>query len=184
MIRYIILGVVLVFIAIRLWQRAHGGRSLLGRGRSLPHVRVPLPEVGSQVGLVAEREIRERVRSRTFRIGTIVILLVVVLGIVIPVINKGHNHPYKVAVVGTLSPQIRQTMLADAAALGVTAQLVDVPDAATAQDELAAGTVSLAIINGERLVVDKAISPNDSSSGALARSATPAHCPADWWCAW
>lgn len=164
--RWVILGVVLVFVAIRLWQRTHGGRRV-GVGHFVRRVRVPLPDVGSSVGLVAEREIRERVRSRTFRIGTIIILLVVVLGIVIPVINNGSHHPYKVAVVGPLSSQIRQTVLADATAVGVTAQLVDTPDAATAKAELAAGKVKLVIVNGEQLVVNKATSANDSSGGAL-----------------
>ncbi len=52
------------------------------------------------VGLVALREIRERVRGRIFRVGTIVILLAVGAAIVIPAVHKNSaTQAQKVGVV-------------------------------------------------------------------------------------
>ena len=63
--------------------------------------RAPTPPNGSvqppsqsfgDVGMVAMREIRERVRGRIFRIGTLIILLFVGAAIVIPTLHKGSGH--------------------------------------------------------------------------------------------
>lgn len=138
---YVIIAAVVIFAAVRLWRRSQGR----GGGLSLPRVRpgrLALPEVGGVVGLVAGREVRERFRSRVFRIETVVILLVVIVAIVVPVLNKGTS-----------------------AGIGVV--LVDEPDLATAERNLGAGRVSLVIVDAERLLVKKAISSTDTSSGAL-----------------
>ena len=43
------------------------------------------------VALVAAREIRERTRGRVFRVGTIIILLAVAAGVVIPALHHGSS---------------------------------------------------------------------------------------------
>ena len=55
------------------------------------------------VGLVAQREVRERIRGRVFQVGTGIILLVVIAAIVIPVLTRSKSEPERVGVVGTLS---------------------------------------------------------------------------------
>ncbi|MBV9934397.1 MAG: ABC transporter permease [Actinobacteria bacterium] len=55
--------------------------------------------MSSPVWLVARREIRERVRARSFRIGTVVSALIVVAVIAIPASRKGHISTYRVGVV-------------------------------------------------------------------------------------
>ena len=45
------------------------------------------------VGLVAGREIRERLRGRIFRVGTIIMLLAVGAAVVIPTLHKASTGP-------------------------------------------------------------------------------------------
>ena len=50
--------------------------------------------------LVAEREVRQRGRSRAFAVSTIVLLLVVAAGVAIPAIVAHSSKPQRVGVVG------------------------------------------------------------------------------------
>ena len=86
------------------------------------------------VGLVALREIRERVRGRIFRIGTLVILLAVGAAIVIPAIHRGTKaQPENVAVVGPPTSSLRSLVEKTAAGVGTTVKVVDEANAQTAE---------------------------------------------------
>ena len=97
----------LAFIAYRL--RSQGRR---GRGRSAPGATRRRPAVPSLrrggdrpprfgvVGLVAAREVRQRVRGRVFRVATLLMLAGVAAAIVIPAANKSNAHTAQVGVVG------------------------------------------------------------------------------------
>jgi ABC-2 type transport system permease protein len=74
-------------------------------------------ELGSRfgaVGMIAMREITERVRSRFFRIGTVIVLLAVAAAIIIPTLDKSSSAPtpQAVGVVGGLSPSIEHLLVA------------------------------------------------------------------------
>ncbi len=78
-----------VVVGLRLWlhrrrRATRSERPLRGGGVG--------PFTGD-VGLIASREVRERVRGRVFRIGTLVILAVVAAAIVIPVLHNGKSPP-------------------------------------------------------------------------------------------
>ena len=75
-------------------------------------------------GLVAQREVHERIRGRVFQVGTAIILLVVVAAIVIPVLTRSKSQPERVGVVGTLSSSLRTTVEAAANAIGTTMTFV------------------------------------------------------------
>ena len=113
----------------------------LGLRRRSSATRAPRPLPNRRDGsvrLVAGREIRERSRSRVFRIGTLIILAVVAAGIVIPVARKGH-HPHEVVgVVGSLSAPLRASTVAAGAAVGVQLDLVDEASLAAAESDLRA----------------------------------------------
>ena len=87
-----------------------GGARGLGRARRprrQPHLELVLPSRGSlgDVGMVARREITERVRGRIFRVGTLIILLAVGAAIIIPTLHHGGGPTTQtVGVVGALSP--------------------------------------------------------------------------------
>jgi ABC-2 type transport system permease protein len=172
---FIILAVVVVFVAIRLTLRMRGRRR-----KAAPPVASPtslkeprrswLPAVFGDVGLVAQREVRERLRGRVFQIGTGIMLLVVVAAIVIPVLTNNKSQPDQVGVVGTLPAQVQAALVAGDSSLGDT--MVVVPEASTsaADADLRSGRLDIAIVNAQQLVVKNAISASDSSTAAqLAR---------------
>ena len=77
------------------------------------------------VGLVAEREIRQRVRGKVFRGATLLILVGIAAAIVIPAVHKSKPTPLRVGVVGTLPTQVQQAIDTTASGLGGTAHVVD-----------------------------------------------------------
>src|ERR1019366_287226 len=90
-VKYVLIGVVVALLALRLWRRVRVRRLVTdpsGRGATVPPRRLgaALDRVGGDIGLVARREGRERVRGRTFGIGAAVILLAVAAAVTIPVL--------------------------------------------------------------------------------------------------
>ena len=87
--RYGIIAAVVLFAAFRVWRRVRRGGSptAFPAGRALS----ALSGRGGQAGLVASREVRERFRSRVFRFGTVLVVLVVAAAVVIPVLRKGRQ---------------------------------------------------------------------------------------------
>lgn len=150
-------------------RRSRGGLPFAGSVRalgSLASVRA-FGSLGS-VGLVAAREVRERVRGRLFRFGTLIMLLAVAAGIIIPRIHANNStHPhYRVGVVGTLSAAGHGVVLAEARRVGASVELVPEASVTTAHAELRSRRLDLAIVGGRRLVVDKPISATDTSTQA------------------
>ncbi len=121
----------------------------------------------SQIGLVAQREVRERLRSRVLRVGTLVILAVVAAGVVIPVLTSGGHSHQRVGVVGALSPPLRATIAADGAALGSEVSLVDEPSLPAAEADLRAKRLALVVVDARRILVTAPLAPTDTSATAL-----------------
>lgn len=100
-----------------------------------------------------------------FRVGTLLILAAVAAAIVIPTLHKNHATPQKVGVVSPLVPSVRSAADVAAAGAGTTATVIPEPDAAAARNALRAGQITVAIVDGPNLLVDKPL-------GAKATSAT------------
>lgn len=85
------------------------------------------------VGLVASREIRERLHGRIFRVGTIVMLVGVGAAVVIPALHKTSKTLtlQKVGVDGRMSAETRDLVLA--AAASNQDKIVFVPESSVAQ---------------------------------------------------
>jgi ABC-2 type transport system permease protein len=172
---FVIVAVVVVFVAIRLTLRIRSRRAKAAPVVTSPKsLKAPrrswLPGVFGDVGLVAQREVRERIRGRVFQVGTGIMLLVVVAAIVIPVLTKSKSQPDQVGVVGTLPAQVQAALVAADASLGDT--MVEVPEASTAAAEadLRDGRLDIVVVNAGQLVVKNAISATDTSTAAqLAR---------------
>jgi ABC-2 type transport system permease protein len=115
------------------------------------------------VGLVARREIRERVRGRIFRVGTVVILLAVGAAIVIPAIHgNSKTKAQRVGVVAqdkSLAPLVRHM----AVATGIAATVVSEPSSTAAEAAVRSGAVDLAVESG-RVVVNAPLSSSDTST--------------------
>jgi ABC-2 type transport system permease protein len=127
---------------------------------------VNLGPFSGDVALVAAREVRERIRGKVFRVGTLLILAVVAASIVIPTLSRGAPAPERVGVVGSLSAHLRATVQASARSVGTTATFVPEHDVEAARDDLGARRIDLALIDGEELLVEKSIGATDTSTTA------------------
>jgi ABC-2 type transport system permease protein len=173
---FIILAAVVVFVAIRLTLRIRSKRRkaapAVASVSSAKRVkeRSWLPTVFGDVGLVAQREVRERFRGRVFQVGTGIMLLVVVAAIVIPVLTKSKSQPDQVGVVGALPDQVRAALISSDASIGDTMTVILEENLATAEADLRSGRLDIVVVNAQQLVVKNAISASDSSTAAqLAR---------------
>jgi ABC-2 type transport system permease protein len=173
-VKYVILPVVVVFVALRLWIRLR--KRARGAGSSGPTDTVRTKPVaafldrvlGGDIGLVARREVRERMRGRTFRVGTAIILLAVAAAVTIPVLRRGHNNDQEhVAIVGTLSAPLRAAVISAGPELGIKVRLVSEASLAAAKRDLVSGRVVLALVDARRILVDQYIDPSDTSTMAL-----------------
>ncbi|HET9090714.1 MAG TPA: ABC transporter permease [Acidimicrobiales bacterium] len=160
----IILVAVVVLVRLALRRRRRRGPS----GASTTHVTTSESAregTHNVVALVCEREIRQRVRGRMFRVATVVILLGVGAAIVIPSLRHSHTPTERVGVVGTLGADSRARVAATAASLGVKLHVTSLATRAAATAALDAGTIDVAILNGDSLLVKSPLAPA-STSGA------------------
>ena len=154
----VILGAVAIVLALRLVVR----RRRQGRVRNAGARFAP----SSDIGLVAAREVRERLRGRVFRIGTLLILAVVAAAIIIPSLKSGRPPPQRVGVVGDLNVPLRTAVKSAASGVDATTKFVREPDRTAADGALRAGQIDLAIVDSRALIVDKAFSSTDNSTTA------------------
>lgn len=161
-IQLILLVIVAGLVALRVWFRRRRGQSA---GPTWPTRRPALGRLTGYTGLVAAREIRQRIRGRIFRVGTLLILMVVAAAIVIPVLSRGKSGSQQIGVVGGLSAPLRAAVAAGTST-GTTVRLVPEPDLAAARTDLRSGRVDLTIVDARRILVSKAIGAADTSATA------------------
>jgi ABC-2 type transport system permease protein len=170
-VKYAIYGVVAALVALRVWRyrraRTLRGDSPDGASRRPRREGALLDKFGGNVGLVARREIRERIRGRTFRVGTAIILLAVAAAVTIPVLRRGQHNLERVGIVGTLSAPLRATVISVGPAVGTKVKLVPEASLTSAKRDLVAGRVVLVLVGTRRIVVDKPLDRSDSSTTAL-----------------
>jgi ABC-2 type transport system permease protein len=118
-----------------------------------------------ETGLVIGREVRERVRGRTFRVVTAILAVAVAAAVVIPALHGNSTGSERVAVVGS-SPSLDAQLRALARTAGVSVVLVPERDAATALRALRAGHVDLVVEASGPLTIDKPVSATDTSKPA------------------
>jgi ABC-2 type transport system permease protein len=103
--------------------------------------------------IIAQREIRQRGRSRAFAVSTIVLLLVVAAGVTIPAILASSAKPQRVGVVG--APVAAMTGIVREAGhltdTGVT--VVPEPSLAAAEAALRSGRLDVVLVSNSEVVV-------------------------------
>jgi ABC-2 type transport system permease protein len=116
------------------------------------------------VGLVAGREIRERIRGRIFRIGTLVLLVAVAAAIIIPTIHSSSGGPtiQTVGIVGSLSPQVEQVVHAAGTQSQDVVKVVPERSLAAAKTDLRSGKIDLAIVGGGQVLLNLPASASSS----------------------
>jgi ABC-2 type transport system permease protein len=124
------------------------------------------PSALQAAGLVAGREIRSRLRSRSFQVSTIILMAVVLGSIVVGSILSSNSDKTTVAAVGSVSSSISGAALAGLD--GVTVR--DVPDRATAEKLLRAGTVDAAVVADTKSPTGIAVLARSEAPTALLES--------------
>jgi ABC-2 type transport system permease protein len=117
------------------------------------------------IGLVAGREIRERVRNRLFRVVTLILFAAVAAAVVIPTLHTTTASRQRVGVVAG-SPALDAGLQKLATTMGVPVELVRESDLATARAGLRTGDLNLVVDGGGRLLVQNPISTTDTSNEA------------------
>lgn len=161
--RIAIYVVIVAAVALRLYFRWRRRSGTGGPARAMQ-----LPARLGDVGLVAAREVRERVRSRMFRVVTVILLVVVTAAVVIPELTKSTGSPEHVGVVGTLSTPERAAVLGAVRSQGTKAVLVPEPSRAAAESRLRSGRLDLAVVDGRSVLVDKHVATQDATVQAVA----------------
>ena len=107
------------------------------------------------VGMIAIREITERVRSRFFRVGTLIVLIAVAAAIIIPTLNKSSSAPtpQTIGVVGNLSPDLEHLLVAAGTANKDKVRFVNEKSLAETKSALRAGTLAFAIVDGSEVLL-------------------------------
>jgi ABC-2 type transport system permease protein len=109
------------------------------------------------VGMVAGREIRERLRGRIFRIGTLILLVAVAAAIIIPTIHSNSRSGptiQTVGIVGKPSPAVEQVVHSAGAASQDVVRIVPGLSLAAAKTELRSGKIDLAVIGGNQVLLN------------------------------
>ena len=139
---YVIAGAVAAFAVLRRRSARTGERP--GARADVPQAprRHPLGDTG----LVAAREVRERVRGRLFKGITAILLLVVGAAIVLPTIHSSAPEgSARIGVVGTVGVTLRDDVVLAAARTGVAVRLVGERSPAAARAALRAERVTLVV---------------------------------------
>lgn len=160
-----------LFVAFRLRGRlGPGSRARRGPALAAPEPAGPPPlrllPLPGDIGLVAAREFRERARGRAFRLGTLLILVIVSAAILIPSLLGSKATVQRVGVAGPLSGPARAAVAAAGTAAGVTVDLLPEPGEQAATADLRDGRVSLVIVDGTRVIADKPAAASDTSPAA------------------
>ena len=129
------------------------------------------------VGLVARREILERVRGRIFRVGTIIILLIVAGAIVIPKIHSSSTTPpQQVGVVGgstAAATQVTQAVKYSGKQSQTPVHVVSEPTVASAEAALRSGKLDVAVVNGDKIVTNQPVAGSSSDTATLVQVLAP-----------
>jgi ABC-2 type transport system permease protein len=164
---FVIVGVA---IGLRVLVRQRQGQRRLAVESPGPDVCAPSRRrfaVGAHlggVGLVARREILERVRGRIFRVGTIIILLAVGAAIVIPKIHSSHTTPpQQVGVVGSPNAVLTKVITYSGKQGNVPVHVVTEQTEESARAALRDGKLDVAIVNGDKILVNQPISSDSTT---------------------
>jgi ABC-2 type transport system permease protein len=105
-----------------------------------------------EVGLVALREIDQRVRGRAFLIGTVAIVLLVVAAALIPSLGADEDETLELGLVGRTPVELTDALAAGAEAVGVEVEARRYPTLAAAERALRAREVGVLVVGGQTLV--------------------------------
>jgi len=121
--------------------------------------------------IIAEREIRQRGRSRAFAVSTIVLLLVVAAAVVIPAILARTAKPQRVGIVGGQAAAMTEIVREAGRLTGTGVTVVPQPSLAAGEAALRSGQLDVLLVNDSEVVVKQVSLADSSGSGGGLASA-------------
>jgi ABC-type Na+ efflux pump permease subunit len=116
--------------------------------------------------IVAQREIRQRGRSRAFAVSTVVLLLVVAAGVTIPAILARNAKPQRVGIVGGPVASMSEIVREAGRFTGSGVTVIPEPSVTQAAAALRSGQLDVVLVNDTEVVV-KQVSLAGGSGGTL-----------------
>jgi ABC-2 type transport system permease protein len=116
--------------------------------------------------LVSKREMRAQTRARSFWIASVLLLIAVAAGAIIPALIHAGHPPARVGIVGGPAAALSQTAREAGRISGTTVTLVPLPDVASAKAGLRSGRLSAALIGDSEVLVKQQSVTATSSPGA------------------
>jgi ABC-2 type transport system permease protein len=113
--------------------------------------------------VVAQRELRQRGKSRAFVVSTVILLLAVAATVAIPAILAHQQKPQRVGVVGGSAAMTKIVQEAGRIA-DVSVTIVPEPDTAAAQAALRSGDLDVVLVDGAEVLVKQIPIPGENSS--------------------
>jgi ABC-2 type transport system permease protein len=146
-------------------------RSMRGRTGHDPAVRLPhrsgiLANTSSTIALVASREISLRLRGRTFRVATGVMLLAIAAVIVIPTLGGSGGAHERVGLTGHGSRAVASAARTTGKQVGATVETINVANASAAESLVRSGDLDLAVVDGRTILVTRTFTSGDRSTKA------------------
>jgi ABC-2 type transport system permease protein len=160
---WIIAAAAVVVAVVRLVLRRRGRGTSPGPGMAAARFggRGPLGDTG----LVAGREIRERLRGRVFQVVTVILFGVVAAAVVIPTLRSAAATHQRVGVVAS-SASLEAGLHDLAKSAGLSVEVVNEPDLSQARAALSAGQLDMVVDGAGKILVKEPISASDTSAGA------------------
>jgi ABC-2 type transport system permease protein len=103
--------------------------------------------------LVVNREIRERTRAKSFWITSVILLVAVAAGAIIPALLSGHRSTARVGIVGGDTVALTETALEAGRITQTTVNVITVPDEASAKAQLLSGHLDAVLVGDKEVLV-------------------------------
>lgn len=121
----------------------------------------------SSVQLVAGREVREALRSKAYRVSTVLMIVAAAAAVALPtVVRNSDRGKTDVGVVGTLDATARALVAQTARGAGATVVFRDLADRDAAAAAVRMGTVDVAIVDRAELLIQRALAVGETSPRA------------------
>lgn len=118
------------------------------------------------IGVVARREVQQRLRGRSFRIATGVMLLAIAAAIVIPTVNDGKRDHETVGLYHFGGDRARIALVETGNELGTSVDLIDEQSASAGAADLRSGQIDILIVGRDHVLIDHALRDRDTSNKA------------------
>lgn len=106
----------------------------------------------SRISLIAGREIKARLSTRTYRITTVILMVAALAAVLLPRFVGDQSTTYDIAVVGAAPPRTVEDLRAGGRLVDAEVRVRLLDDQAEAETALKTGDVDVALVDGERLI--------------------------------